>query len=79
MSEDEVLIELDDRKRASLGRLAEPGQRYRVTREPDSTLIWEPVVVMSEAEVRLLANPELVEQIEDNRAHPERLRPRRRE
>lgn len=76
--EDEALIELDDRKRASLGRLGEPGQRYRVTKEPDGTLIWEPVVVMSEAEARLLANPELVERIEDNRRHPERLRPRRR-
>jgi hypothetical protein len=37
----------------------------------------EPVVVLTEAEARVMAMPELLAQIADNRAHPGRRRARR--
>ena len=36
---DRVLVTLQDRSRANLGKLAEH-DRYLVHREPDGTLIW---------------------------------------
>lgn len=74
---DAVLIELDERRRASLGRLGRHN-RYLAREEPDGTPIFEPAVVISELAARFLANRELVARIEDDRGHPERLRPRRR-
>jgi hypothetical protein len=70
-----TLIELDDRRRMSLGKLGHHSQ-YVAHEEPDGTIILEPAVVLTEAEARFLANRELVSTIEDNRAHPERGRPR---
>lgn len=76
---DEVLLEVDDRRRVTLGKLGKPEhRRYLAAEEPDGTIILSPAVVMSELEARFLANTELVEQIEGNRRHPERLVPRRR-
>ena len=72
-----VLVELDERRRASLGRLGRHN-RYLAREEPDGTLVFEPAVVISEIEARFLANRELVARIEADRRHPERLRPRRR-
>lgn len=70
----DVLLELDERRRASLGRIGNPEhRRYLVTEEPDGTIILRPAVVMSELEARFLANPELVARIRESRAHPERL------
>lgn len=75
---DEVLLEVDDRRRVTLGKLGKPEhRRYLAAEEPDGTIILSPAVVMSELEARFLANTELVEQIEDNRRHPERLARRR--
>ncbi|HEY5857194.1 MAG TPA: hypothetical protein VIW24_24960 [Aldersonia sp.] len=65
-----VLIELDSRRRTDLGKIGRH-QRYLVTEEEDGTLIWTPAVVMSEAEARLRANPELLARIEYELAHPE--------
>src|SRR5919108_199426 len=50
-----VLVTLQDRNRANLGKLAEH-DRYLVHREPDGTLIWEPAEVVSATEARLLAD-----------------------
>jgi hypothetical protein len=76
----EQLVELDERRRVSLGRLGNPEHtRYLVVEEPDGTLVFTPAVVMSELEAKLLANHGLVERIAENRADPSRLvrRPRR--
>lgn len=68
------LVELDDRRRVSLGRIGRPEHtRYLVEEEPDGTLVFTPAVVMSELEAKLLANRELVERIHANRADPGRL------
>jgi hypothetical protein len=68
------LVELDERRRVSLGRIGRPEHtRYLVEEEPDGTLVFTPAVVMSELEATLLANRELVQRIEANRADPSRL------
>jgi prophage tail gpP-like protein len=72
---DGTLLELDDRKRASLARIARH-TRYLVTVEDDGTLVLTPAVVMSTAEAAYLANPALVSSIEEARQHPEQRRPR---
>jgi len=69
------LIELDERRRASLGKIGRHS-RYLVREELDGTLIFEPVAVLTEAEQRYLSNQALAAQVEDSRAHPERLQPR---
>jgi hypothetical protein len=70
-----VLVTLQDRSRANLGKLAEH-DRYLVHREPDGTLIWEPAEVMSVTEARLLADESLMQVIGANRADTSRLRRR---
>lgn len=55
-----TLIELDGRRRASLGRIGRHS-RYLAFEEGDGTLVLRPAVVMTEAEARLHANPALVE------------------
>lgn len=67
----DVLIELDERRRASLGRLGRPEhRRYLAHEEPDGTLVFVPAVVIPESQARLLANRDLVEQIERTVADP---------
>lgn len=67
-----VLVTLQDRSRANLGKLAEH-DRYLVHREPDGTLIWEPAEVMSVTEVKLLGDSEFMAVIAANRADPDRF------
>ena len=70
----DVLIELDDRRRVSLGRVGRPEhRRYLVHEEPDGTLVLHPAVVMTETEARLMANPELVERLEQAMSDPSTL------
>ena len=73
---DAILIELDERRRVSFGKLGRHS-RYLAREEADGTLIFEPAVVMTELEARFMANRELVARIEESRKHPERLRRRR--
>lgn len=55
-----TLIQVDSRKRVSLGKLAHHDQ-YIVTEENDGRLILEPAVVLTVAERNFLNDPELVE------------------
>ena len=67
------LVELDSRRRVSLGRLGRPEhRRYLVTEEPDGTLVLTPAVVMTAHEAALLRRPDLVERIETDLANPDR-------
>ena len=70
-----MLIELDERRRISLGKLGHHS-RYLAREQEDGTIVLEPAVVLTEAEARFLANSDLVAQIEHNREHPERTSPR---
>jgi hypothetical protein len=69
----DIIVELDSRRRASLGRIGRAEHtRYLAHEEPDGSIVLEPAVVLSELEVSFLRNRDLVAAIEDNRAHPER-------
>jgi hypothetical protein len=77
-----VLIDIDSRGRVSLGRLkAAPGP-YLGEVESDGTIVLHPASVMTAAQARLLADPELMESIDAFAADPSagvrRGRPRRR-
>ncbi|CAN5911989.1 hypothetical protein BH23ACT10_BH23ACT10_32680 [soil metagenome] len=74
-----VTVETDTRSRVSLKRLGvEEHRQYLAHVEVDGTVVLTPAVVVSEAEARFHANPEVGAQILDNRTHSERLVPRRR-
>jgi hypothetical protein len=67
----EILIELDSRRRTSLGKVGRPEHRYYLVRdEPDGTIVMVPAVVMPESQARLLTNPDLVGRIERTVADP---------
>jgi hypothetical protein len=70
-----ILVEVDSRRRVSLGKLGHH-DRYLATEQPDGTITFEPAVILSEAELAYLQNIHLRQQIEDNRAHPERRQKR---
>lgn len=72
-----TLVQVDTRKRVSLGNMAHHSQ-YLVREESDGTIIFEPAVVLTQAERAFLADPELVETLEKVNAHPERRRARER-
>ena len=73
-TQQDTVVETDERGRVSLGRAgAQPNQRYIAHVEPDGTSILSPAAVVTAYEARFLQNTRLVEQIEENRAQPERL------
>jgi hypothetical protein len=72
----EQILEVDDRRRVSLGRLAEHS-RYLVRKEDDGTLILEPAVVLTAFEARVLGNSEVLAKLREAQAAP-RGAPRRR-
>lgn len=68
----EVLIEVDERRRLTLGKVGRPEhRRYLAHEEPGGTIVLVPVAVVPEAQLRLLGNRELVEQIERTVTEPE--------
>ena len=72
-----VVIESDAQGRICLGDLAaEAPARYLATAEPDGTIVLVPRDLEQGLEAALRKNPALIDRIEDNRAHPERLIPR---
>ena len=74
-----MLLERDSRGRVSLARLVStPADRYLAREEPGGVIVLEPAVVMSAAQARLNAAPDLLAQVTDAIAHPERAVPRRR-
>ncbi len=70
-----VVIEVDSRRRISLGKLGHH-DTYLATEQPDGTIVLEPAIILTATEHAYLRNTQLQPQIEDNRAHPERRRPR---
>jgi hypothetical protein len=72
-----VLIELDDRRRVSLGKLGHHS-RYLARELDDGTLVLEPAVVMTQLQATLNGDPELIAKMEANAADPsQRRQPRR--
>ena len=70
------LVELDVRRRVTLGRLGNPEHnRYLVTEHADGTLVFTPAVVMTAHEAALLRQSELVTRIEADHADPTHTAP----
>ena len=68
------MLELDERRRASFGRIGNPDhRRYLVSVDPDGTITLTPAVVVAEHELALLRRPEIVARVEESRADPSRL------
>lgn len=65
----ETLLELDSRRRVSLGTIAKH-DRYLANVEDDGTIILTPAVVMSVAQARLHASPKTSEMVDDFLKHP---------
>jgi len=66
------LLELDERRRTSLGKIGrQQDRRYLVTELPDGTVILRPAVVLSEAELRLLSDPDRLARVDAALADPE--------
>jgi len=72
-----TVVEVDSRRRISLGKSAKY-ERYVVREEPGGVLILEPAVIVTAAQARLNAMPELAAQLADAAAHPERAVSRQR-
>lgn len=62
-----TLLEVDSRKRVSLGQAGELADRYLMERGPDGVITLTPAVVMSPAEVRLLGRLDILEAVDDSR------------
>lgn len=67
------VIELDDRRRAPLGKLGRREHRRYLARSfPDGTIVLEPAVVISQAQLALYQRPDIIAALQESRAHPER-------
>jgi hypothetical protein len=65
MPDDVAVVEVDSRRRVSLGKIGRPEDtRYIVQAEEDGSITLTPAVVMSAAEAKLLRHPELVNRIQ---------------
>lgn len=73
------LIELDSRKHLSLAKLGPTHTRYLATMNDDGSILLEPAVVLTQAEVDF-AKSEVAALIAQEAQHPERFvdRPKRR-
>ena len=73
-----VLIEVDARRRVSLGALA-TAERYIAESDASGVITLSPAVVMTEMEARLLTRPDILAAVEASRSSDEDAgRPRRR-
>lgn len=84
MTDPQTIVELDDRRRVSFGRIGQPEhRRYLVREETDGTIVMTPAVVMTETEFKLLSNPELAAQVTraltDPSSRTRRGRPKRKD
>ena len=70
-----TLVEVDSRRRISLGQLGHPS-RYLATVDSDGPILLRPAVVITELEARLMT-PALADRVAANREDPSRLVKRR--
>ncbi|MFD0854610.1 hypothetical protein ACFQ07_20400 [Actinomadura adrarensis] len=72
---EEYLVELDDQQRADLSLVADHAA-YHTHREPDGTIVMRPEPTTEEIQAWIGSRPDILESIEESRAHPERSRSR---
>lgn len=69
---DEVLVELDERRRVYLSKVGRStDRRYLVRSEPDGTMIFTPATVVPTRILQLQAYPEVLAAIRYGQEHPE--------
>jgi hypothetical protein len=80
---DLTLIEVDERGRTSLGRLRPAAGRYLGEVQSDGTVVLHPATIMTSAQARLLARPDVMDAIAELASDPSagvrRGRPARRQ
>ncbi|KNX38790.1 hypothetical protein [Luteipulveratus halotolerans] len=69
-----TLLELDPRGRVSLKKVAGDTQRFLAYTHEDGTIVLEPATVMTEAQARFLAAPEVVDALERAMSQPDKMR-----
>jgi hypothetical protein len=70
----EVLVELDDRRRVYLSKVGRStDRRYLVRTQPDGTMIFTPATVIPTHVLRLLDRPDILAAIRHADEHPEEL------
>ncbi len=74
-----IMVELDEQRQLSLDKVGRHS-RYLVREEWDGTLIFEPAIVLTEFEARVLANEEIMAALRgrDNETDRGQRRPRTR-
>jgi hypothetical protein len=69
---EEVLVELDDRRRVYLSKVGRStDRRYLVRTHPDGTMIFTPATVVPTHVLRLMERPDILAAIRHGQAHPE--------
>jgi hypothetical protein len=61
------LLEVDSRKRVSLGSMT-VAERYIAEQDESGIITLTPAVILSESEAKLLARPDILQQIDNARA-----------
>jgi hypothetical protein len=65
----DILLELDTRRRLPLAKLARGGDdRYLADVHADGTIVLRPAKVMTEIQLRFLANPDVMAQVAASQA-----------
>jgi Trk K+ transport system NAD-binding subunit len=73
-ADEEVLVELDDRRRVYLAKVGNSAhKRYLVRTEPDGTMIFTPATVVPTHVLRLIDRPDVLAAIRNAQEHPEQL------
>lgn len=71
---EEVLVELDDRRRVYLSKVGRStDRRYLVRTHPDGTMVFTPASVVPTHVLRLMERADIVASIQNAREHPEQL------
>ena len=71
---EEVLVELDERRRVYLSKVGRStDRRYLVRTQPDGTMIFTPATVVPTYVLRLMERPDILASIRNAQEHPEKL------
>jgi len=71
---EEVLVELDERRRVYLSKVGRStDRRYLVRTHPDGTMVFTPATVVPTHVLRLMERPDIQASIQNAWKHPEQL------
>jgi hypothetical protein len=71
---EDVLVELDERRRVYLSKVGRStDRRYLVRTHPDGTMVFTPATVVPTHVLRLMERPDILASIRNAHEHPETL------